>query len=125
MSKRKAEVQLHERYDRSHPLLRELVRVHVDADDGASFDMLLTRVPGIGEELVPEDRCYKALRVQHEPVDNDGRARCGWHAFIEAELLPPDEPAPRPRRKSVRSTKRRSRASSGGWRGRQMLRGAS
>ena len=41
----------HERYDRSHPLLRELVRVHVDAADSASFDMLLTRVPGIGEEL--------------------------------------------------------------------------
>ena len=38
---------LHERYDWSHPLLRELVLVHVDADDGTSFDTLLTRMPGI------------------------------------------------------------------------------
>jgi hypothetical protein len=78
----------HERYDPSHPLLRELVLVHVDGNDGESFDVLLTRVPGLGEEIDREDRSYKVARVQHEPVDDDGRARFGWHAFIEAHLQP-------------------------------------
>ena len=82
---------LHERYNPAHPLLRELVLVHVCATDGTHFDMLLTRVPGIGEELSQEDRIYRILRVQHEPINDDGRARFGWHAFIDAELLPPED----------------------------------
>ena len=85
----------HERYDPSHPLLRELVLIHVDADDGSSFDMLLTRVPGIGELVGREDRSYKVLRVWHEPVDDDGRGRFGWHAFIDVELQPREEAIPR------------------------------
>jgi broad specificity phosphatase PhoE len=43
-------------YDPSHPRLRELVLVHIDTEDGESFDQLLTRVPGLGEEIVREDR---------------------------------------------------------------------
>ena len=81
----------HERYNPIHPLLRELVRVNVLCDDGTSFDSLLTRVPGIGEEISREDRSYKITRVRHEPVDDDGRARFGWHAFVDAQLQPPDE----------------------------------
>jgi hypothetical protein len=102
----KKEYVSHERYDPSNPLLRELVLLHVDGSDGMSFDTLLTRVPGIGEEINREDRSYKVMRVRHEPVDDDGRARFGWHAFVDAELLPEDpEPATRHRRTSKRRRK--------------------
>jgi hypothetical protein len=90
-SKKSTEIELHPRYDRSKPLLRELVFVNVSTDDGQSFDTLMTRVPGIGEEINREDRTYRILRVQHEPVGDDGRARLGWHAFIDALLLGEEE----------------------------------
>ena len=93
----------HERYNPDHPLLRELVFVHVYAKDG-DFDILLTRVPGIGEEINKEDWSYKVVRVQHEPVDDDGRARLGWHAFVDAELLPPEDTEPS---SALRRTRRR------------------
>ena len=85
----KTEQTPHERYNRAHPLLRELVLVHVDAND-ESFDALLTRVPGIGEEIGREDCSYKVLRVQHEPIDDEGRAHFGWHAVVDVELQPDD-----------------------------------
>jgi hypothetical protein len=81
---------LHERYDRSHPLLRELVNVNVYCDDGVWFDALLTRVPGLGEEIHKEDKSYKVIRVWHQPVDDDGRTPFGWHALIDATLQPED-----------------------------------
>lgn len=81
----------HERYNRAHPLLRELVLVHVGGNDGESFDVLLSRVPGIGEEICREDRTYKVLRVIHDSVDDDGRARSGWHAIVDTELQPLDD----------------------------------
>ena len=71
--------------------------MHIDGNDGVSFEILLTRVPGIGEEIMREDRYYKVVRVQHEPVDDDGRTRFGCHAAIDAELLP-EAPEPVPRR---------------------------
>jgi hypothetical protein len=83
--------EVHPRYDYSQPLLRELVFVNVSTDDGKSFDALMTRVPGIGEEINREDRTYRILRVQHEPVDDEGRARLGWHAFLDALLIDPEE----------------------------------
>ncbi len=89
--------------DPSQPRLRELVFVHVDFDAKKSFDTLMTRVPCIGEEIVREDKSYKVVRVQHEPVGASGRARFGWHAFIEAYLMPPDDEdliLPSKRRKS-------------------------
>jgi len=98
--RRKNEWVPHERYDRSHPLLRELVFLHVAGDDGEWFSTLLTRVPGIGEEIIREDRTYKVLRVQHDRVDDDGRARFAYHAYIDAELQPEDEPAPRRQKSS-------------------------
>jgi hypothetical protein len=97
MKKKAQETRPHERYNHLHPLLRELVFVHVDAVDGTKFDMLLTRVPGIGEEINREAKSYKILRVQHEPVDDDGRARFGWHAFIDAELQPEEDVQPQKR----------------------------
>jgi hypothetical protein len=78
-------------YDPSQPRLREIVLVNVTVPGEESFDALLTRVPGIGEEIAREDRSYKITRVQHMPVDRMGRAEFGWHAFLDAELLPPEE----------------------------------
>jgi hypothetical protein len=96
----------HERYNPAHPLLRELVLVNVDVGNGTSFDVLLTRVPSVGEEITREGDEYRLTRVQHYPVDDDGRAYLGYHAFVFAELLPQDD-EPTPKRK--RSRKKPSR----------------
>jgi hypothetical protein len=77
MAKRAWQTRLHERYDRSHPLLRELVDVNVYGDDGVWFDVLLTRVPGLGEEIHKDEKSYKVVRVWHQPVDDDGRTPFG------------------------------------------------
>lgn len=87
---------------RFEPRLRELVYVTgrpVNTQDW--FDVLLTRVPGLGEEVGIETDCYRVVRVTHMPVGYDGRAYFGWHAMIEVELVP--EPEPR-RRKSKKPT---------------------
>lgn len=89
----------HPRYDRSQPLLRELAYVNVKGDDGIWFDTLLTRVPAIGEEIICEDRTYKAVRALHNRLDNDGRAEMGYHAYVDAELQPEDEPQTKGRQK--------------------------
>jgi hypothetical protein len=81
---------LHKSYDPAHPPLRDLVHVNVKADDGTRFDAILTCVPGIGEEINCKNRTYKVMRVLHELVDDDGKARAGCHAFVNAELLPED-----------------------------------
>ena len=91
MGKRAEKPTLHERYNRSHPLLRELVDVNVYCDDGVWFDVLLTRVPGLGEEIHRDEKSYKVVRVWHQPVDDDGRTRFGWHALLDAELQPEDD----------------------------------
>ena len=85
---------LHERYDRSHPLLRELVSVHVNSNDGARFDVLLTRVPCIGEAIEHAGKYYCVLRVFHTPVDDDGRAYIGYHAMIDANYWPEENLPP-------------------------------
>lgn len=72
------------------PILRELVSVHVDLADGSYFNARLTRVPGLGEEIVVENRSYQITRVQHATVDNDGRAELGYHAWLEAVLKSED-----------------------------------
>ena len=93
-------------YDQSHPRLKELVLVNVLVKEDVFFDLLLTRVPSIGEEINREDRSYKITRVRHEPVDPDGRARFGWHAFVDAELLPEDIiPPKKPKRQASRNRK--------------------
>lgn len=35
-----------------------MVLVNVYGNDGSSFDVLLTRVPGIGEEIILEEKSY-------------------------------------------------------------------
>lgn len=81
----------HHRHDRSELLRRDIILIQVDVNDGTRFDMLLTRVPCLGEELNREDRHYKVVRVQHEPMDFHGLFRIGWHAFVDVELLPAEE----------------------------------
>src|SRR6202035_2333619 len=51
-------------------------------DDGEAFDVLLTLVPGLGEEIDRENRSYRLVRVWHQPVNYEGRARFGWHAMV-------------------------------------------
>src|SRR4051794_39608143 len=80
------------------PRLRELVFVATWENGKASFMVLLTRVPGLGEELVKEGRTYRIVRVQHEPVGDDGRTWCGWHAMVNLELLPEEPVEPRKRK---------------------------
>lgn len=94
MSKRKKipieDIEKHPRYAPGVPLLTELVLVHVDVTHGTNFDAHLTRVPGIGEVIVVENRSYQIIRVQHFTVDLDGRAWAGWHAFVEVVLRSED-----------------------------------
>jgi hypothetical protein len=101
---------LHERYNSAHPLLRELVLVNVKGNDGESFDALLTRVPGLGEEINREDRSYRVVRVWHQPVNDDGRAPWGWHAMVDAEMCPDDGdafPHVKLRKPALRKTSRK------------------
>ncbi|CAG1010418.1 hypothetical protein PHYC_03847 [Phycisphaerales bacterium] len=103
--------EMHPRYDYRQPLLRELVSVCVwpsrYVED--SFRVRLTRIPGVGEEVLVGADSYRITRVQHDLVDNDGRARLGEHAYVEAVLMPPDPPLPR-RRKAFRLPRRRGKS---------------
>jgi hypothetical protein len=85
---------LHPRYDGTQPLLRDIVSVQVDTNNGVSFYIHLTRVPCIGEAIEYEGEYYRVLRVFHSPVNDDGRARFGWHAMIDAEHWPEDHVPP-------------------------------
>ena len=102
--------ELHERYNRSHPLLRELVSVCVYANGVQFFTTLLTRVPGLGEEIAHEDKYYRVVRVQHEPVDDDGRTRARYHAFVD--VLQPDDDVESsvPKQRAPRRKKNRGRS---------------
>lgn len=80
-----------DRPDRCLGRLRDVLLIHAVASDGTRFDILLTRVPCIGENISIEDRSYRVVRVDHEPVNSEGVARLGWHAFLDVERLPPEE----------------------------------
>jgi hypothetical protein len=84
----------------------------VFADDGLYFQILLTRVPGIGEEFVREDKSYKIVRAQHYIVDDDGRAAFGWHALVDVELQPEEEYTPQKRQKEGSGKEKPRRKSS-------------
>jgi len=93
-------------YDLNQPRLRELVRVHAIPTDGSErFDLLLTRVPGLCECLAKDEKTYRVVGVQHEPVDEDGRGRIGWHALLDVVLEPEPEAPPR-KRKAAKRTRR-------------------
>ena len=64
--------------------------MNVTGNDGIWFDVLLTRVPGIGEGLIREDTTYKVVRVLHNRLDDDGRAEMPYHAYVDVEELQPD-----------------------------------
>ncbi len=80
---------------------KRFVFIHVTSSNDVRFDMLLTRVPCVGEELNREDRSYKVTRVQHEPCDHQGYVRLGWHAFVDVDLLAEESPLPRKRNKKL------------------------
>jgi hypothetical protein len=89
----------HPRYDPDKPLLRELVLVEVATDREEYRTILLTRVPCVGEEIAIEADTFKVTRVLHAVVDDDGRAFCGTHAYVDA-LWQPEEPRkPRKRKR--------------------------
>jgi hypothetical protein len=83
--------------------LRELVYVAVaviNADQ--RFDLRLTRVPGLMEYVSFEEKVYRVVLVQHEPIDDDGFARLGWDALLEVELVPEADEFGYPRRRRTR-----------------------
>lgn len=91
-----------ERNERNFPLdkprLRELVYVRLLFEDKDGTEVLLTRVPGLGDEIEHDGLIYRINRVRHYPVNADGRADFGWHAFVWLELLPEQTPPSKPRR---------------------------
>jgi len=94
-------------YNRDEPRLNELVFILVHLPDDTSFQTLLTRVPGVGEEINTKDHICRVTRVRHYEVDDMGRARLGWHASLYAELIPLEfntDEQPRRRRRSKKPT---------------------
>jgi hypothetical protein len=69
------------------------------------FDLRLTRVPGLMEYISFEEKVYRVVLVQHEPVDDDGFARLGWDALLEVELVPEAEEFGYPRRRGARRSR--------------------
>jgi hypothetical protein len=87
---------------------RGVVLVGVTA--GATwFDCRLTRVPCIGESISREGSTYRVTAVEHQLIVDDlGHAIFGWHALIDAELIPPQDCLPSVRLPRLR-IKRRGR----------------
>ena len=98
-----AQVGRYPRVDANGRRLRELVYVAVaviNADQ--RFDLRLTRVPGLMEYVSFEEKVYRVVLVQHEPIDDDGFASLGWDASLEVELVPEAEEFGYPRRRRTR-----------------------
>jgi hypothetical protein len=93
----------HPLFDRRQRRLREIVNVCMGSHDGMPLrDVLLSRVPTIGEEIAVEARIYRVIRVQHSTLDLDGRAALGTHAYVTVVEVPdvgylkrPASPIPR------------------------------
>jgi len=91
------------RVDSNGRRLRELVFVAVaviNADE--HFDLRLTRVPGLMEYVAREEKVYRVVLVQHEPIDENGFAPFGWDAMLEVELVPEAAEFGYPRRRTRR-----------------------
>lgn len=87
--------------ERRDSLVSNVVFVSVHVDDPPDiFFVQLTRVPGIGEEIVRGGDIYRAIRVAHHPVDDNGRTRFGSHATVVAALVPDDPPRRQRRRRT-------------------------
>jgi hypothetical protein len=95
-----------ERYERNFPYdkprLREIVFVSTWCHNQPGFSLLLTRVPVVAEQVEHEGLIYRITGVTNYPVNSDGRARFGWHAMIDLELVP-EEVFEKPKRQKQRS----------------------
>lgn len=103
----------HPLFDRRHRRLREIVDVCMGSHDGMPLrNVLLSRVPTIGEEVAVEATIYRVIGVQHATLDLDGRATFGTHAHLTVVEVPdvdllksPASPVPR-RSRRKRSPKK-------------------
>lgn len=79
---------------------RGVVSISLKTTDGLFFSLYLSRVPCIGEEVFCEGEVYLITRVQHDWLDEDGRAMVGNHAYLTGSWIPDeDDGIPIPRRK--------------------------
>ena len=60
----------------------DLVFVSIMVNDGTWFDVLLTRVPCVGEYLSNQGDTFRVTRVQHSPLYEDGRCWSGLQAIL-------------------------------------------
>jgi hypothetical protein len=102
----------HPLYDRSRRRLQEIVDICMGSHDGMPlFNVLLSRVLTIGEEVAVGPRIFRVIGVQHSPLDLDGRATFGTHAHLTVVEVPdagwltsPEQPSSRkPRRERGRT----------------------
>jgi hypothetical protein len=52
------------------------------------INVLLSRVPTIGEEVAVDASIYRVIGVQHSALDLDGRAAFGTHAHLTVVEVP-------------------------------------
>jgi hypothetical protein len=87
-----------------------MVLVSLCVNDGRYFTIRLSRVPCVGEEVIVEGDEFLINKVQHDSLDEDGRAAVGYHAYLDVVAsssgdkneLPPTQA----RRKSKKSVER-------------------
>lgn len=70
------------------------------------INVLLSRVPTIGEEVAVEARIYRVIGVQHSTLDFDGRAKFGTHAHLTVVEVPDVDYLHRPESPALRRTRR-------------------
>ncbi len=71
------------------------------------INVLLSRVPAIGEEVAVEARIYRVIGVQHSTLDLDGRAAFGTHAHLTVVEVPDVDYLHRPESPALRRTRRK------------------
>lgn len=87
-------------YPRPQPLLRDVVQVCFFTPTGIIFNVYLTRVPAVGEDVAIGATIYRVSQVQHCALEQDGRSRFGSHASVDVvEIAEPERPPVKPRGK--------------------------
>jgi hypothetical protein len=98
----------HPLFNRSERRLCEIVDVCMGSHDGMPLlNVLLSRVPTIGEEVAVEARIYRVIGVQHSTLDLDGRAAFGTHAHLTVVEVPDEGYLHRPERPVAQRTRRK------------------
>ena len=69
-------------------------------EERGGFPLVLTRVPCVGEHIAREAEIYRVVHVEHQMLDNHGWNAFGSHSIVDVVRVP-DEPRPRPKRKSA------------------------